>query len=291
MTSLPAALVRYRTDLEQAIARDQRVRIRRSKRRRRMSVLLAAAIVVVGTASALAAARELFSVDPVARGRISRAVDSVRFSFTVPSPKANRLDLYWYPWENGPKVKVDQKFRTRSMLISKSIVGGQAAEAVVFWTAFPDGGEAALCSALLPDVGRSTADLGAAMARAPGTKLVQRPTPATVGGRPATQLVLKVRKDLGCDPGYLFSWHPRTPEGECWGACWLEARVGDTIRVWIVDVAGKRLVIQAETRHRGHPEVSNVPGPVARDHRRIYSAEFKKVEREITEIVGSIRFD
>ena len=41
MTSLPAALVRYRTDLEAAIARDHAVRLRQRKRRRRMIVVVA----------------------------------------------------------------------------------------------------------------------------------------------------------------------------------------------------------------------------------------------------------
>ena len=279
MTSLPPALVRYRTDLEAAIACEQVVRRRQSQRRRHMGVV-ALAIAVVGTASALAAAHEFFSDDPwTARGRISRTVDGVGFSFTVPSHK----QPYYKPdfgWTNGPAEKVGDRFRVRNLLISTGFMGGQAAEAMVFWTAYPTGGEAAPCSSLRsPTIGRSTLDLAAAMARAPGMKLIRRPTRTTVGGRPATHVVLRVREDRGCDPGYFFTWRD-----EWWGDFWPGTRVGDTIRVWIVDVKGKRLVIQAETRYPGPPGSA---GELV----RAYSAEFKKVDQDITEIVASIRFD
>jgi hypothetical protein len=172
-------------------------------------------------------------------------------------------------WENGPHERIGGKFRTRSLLISKSTVRGQSAEAVIFWTGFRDGGEATPCAELLSSaIGRSTADLAAAVARAPGTKVIRGPTRVTLGGRPAQHVVLTVREDLGCDPGFFFTWRPSGPRGECWGACWLESSVGDTIRVWIVDVHGTRLFIEAETDKQA-----------SRD-----------VEQEITKIVGSIGF-
>jgi hypothetical protein len=54
-----------------------------------------------------------------------------------------------------------------------------------------------------------------------------------------------------------------------WGALWPETRVGDTIRVWIVDGGGTRLFIEAETNEQADSDL----------------------EREIERIVGSIRFD
>ena len=255
-------------------------RLQQTTRRRRRGVVLIAAIAVVGTASALAAAREFFSVDPwTARGKVSRTVDGVRFSFTVPTHK----QPYYKPdfgWMNGPAEKVGDKVRVRNLLISTGFMGGQAAEAVVFWTAYPTGGEAPPCSSLRsPTIGRSTVDLAAAMARAPGTTLIRRPTQTRVGGRPATHVVLRVREDRGCDPGYFFTWRD-----EWWGDFWPGTGVGDTIRVWIVDVGGKRLVIQSESRYPGPPGSAG-------DLVRAYRAEFKKVDQDITEIVASIRFD
>jgi hypothetical protein len=77
-------------------------------------------------------------------------------------------------------------------------------------------------------------------------------------------VVVRVREDVGCDPGFFFTWAP--PDG---GAFWLDTLPGDTIRVWIVDVNGTHFVIEAETRPNAGPEV----------------------EQEIQQFVDSIRFD
>ena len=256
--------------------------IRRSERGRRIA-WATAATVVVGTASAHATVRALFEEPFEPRGRISRNVGDTKFSLLVPRQSG---------WENGPIDQIGAPnpalggapFRVRSLLISKSLVYGQGAEAVILWTAFPDGGEATPCTKLLsPSAGRSPAALATAMARAPGTKVVRRPTQVTVGGRPATQVVLRVRKDLGCDQGFFFTWRPSAPDGDCWGACWLETGAGDTIRVWIVDVDGELLVIEAATKDALIAAVWGTP--VGRNQ------DSKEVAQEIAKIIESIRFD
>ena len=254
--------------------------------RRRIAVaIVAAVVVVVGAASAFATVGELF-FDPSKSRKESRTVDGVEFTFTVPAGVENRG---W--WENGPIVKVGEssggwpEFRTGRVFISRSLARGQAAEAGIYWTAFPDGGEAELCRSLLgQDIGGSSADLAKAMTRAPGIRIVQRPLRTTVGGRPATYVVLKLRKDRGCDPGYFFTWKPQwmagtpAPDDQCWGACWIRADVGDTFRVWIVDVEGKRLVLTARmARIEPGMEVH-------------FRADWLKAEREIASIIRSIRF-
>ncbi len=267
MTSLPETLVQFRTDLEDAIRREQATRARQCERRRRIAVLAVAAVVAIfGTASAFATVngfsklRELLSVEPFALGKQTRAVEGVRFSFNVSHGA----------WENGPAEKLASgTFRNRGLFISKSTVGPQGAEAIVFWTGFLHRSEGAPCGKLFgPAIDGSIADLASAVAKAPGTKPIHRPTRVTVGGRRAMHVVLKVRQDRGCDPGFFFAWKPRGPRGQCWGACWLESNVGDTIRVWIVAVKGTRLFIEAQTtRDAGDA-----------------------VEGEIAEIVRSIRF-
>jgi hypothetical protein len=256
----------------------------RHRRRRRVLVLAMAALVVVTTsvAAALATERGVFfgTLKPVARGTEWRNVDGIRFSFKVPrgNPPTS------WAWENGPIVHVSTPpARAHSLFLSKSTVGGQSAEAVIFWTTFPSGGEALPCSAVLsPATGRSTDALARAMARAPGVKLLARPTRVTIGGRPARHLVVTVRRKVGCDPGFFFSWQPSAPDGECWGACWLEASVGDRVNLWIVDVHGKLLIVEAETTQPGSH--GRPPGtPVTR-------ADVRTVEAEIEKIVGSIRF-
>jgi hypothetical protein len=260
--TLPEALVRFRTDLEEAIGREQAGRGRQGKHRRRIAVL-AAAVVVVGTASAFASVRELVVESPTYE-RVSRTVEGVRFSFSVPRSG----------WEEGPHERIEGSagFRDRSLLVSKSTVGPQGAEAVIFWAGFRGDGEATPCAKLLsPATYASTTDVAAAVATAPGTKIVKGLTRVMIGGRPATHVVLTVRKDLGCDPGFFFTWQPRGRRGQCLGACWLESSVGDTIRVWIVDVGGKPLFIEAQTTEA--------------------AMQAGHLDREITKIVASIRFD
>jgi hypothetical protein len=177
-------------------------------------------------------------------GRSPFVVDGVPFSLRVPSDG----------WE-----------RFGAISINKSIVGPQGAEAMIFWTTFPDGSNAAPCSRVLDSaVSTTSADLAAAVAAAPGAGLVVGPSDVTVGGLPAKHVVLTVREDVGCDPGNFYSW-PNVR----WGALWPDTRVGDTIRVWIVDVGGTRPFIEAETNDQADPDL----------------------EREVQQIIGSIRFE
>ena len=133
------------------------------------------------------------SVSPL--GRHLMTVNGLAVSFSVPATKslAELNKLSWTSYGSN--------------YISKDIYGSQGAEAVVYWTGFPDDGWADLCSPLLSrPVGRSTADLAVAVSTSPGIHLVTGPTNVTVGGHPAKHVVLTVRKDLGCDPGYFYSW-------------------------------------------------------------------------------------
>jgi hypothetical protein len=189
---------------------------------------------------------------------LSRIVEGVAFSFRVRT---------WEGWAPGPikHVPDGSGLRTGRLLTSKSIMGPQGAEAVVFWTSFPSGDRADPCANLLSrPVGPSAADLAGAVATAPGTELVKGPSDVTVGGYPAKHVVLTVREDLGCDPGFFFHWH-----AECWGPCWMETNVGGTIRVWIIDVDETRLFIEAETTMQAD----------------------SALKHEIQQIVRSIRFD
>ena len=130
------------------------------------------------------------------------------------------------------------------MSLNRSVWGPQGAEAIIYWTTFPHGDYADPCARVLsPSVGRSAADLAAAVSTAPGTKLVKGPSDVTVGRRPAKHVVLTVRKKVGCDPGFFYTW--QTGWG---GAFWRTTDMGDTIRIWIVAVGGKRLFIAAATK-------------------------------------------
>jgi hypothetical protein len=181
-------------------------------------------------------------VGPVTR-TVSRIVEGVRFSFRVPTAG----------WE-----------RFGSISINKSTVGPQGAEAMIFWTSFPDSNNADLCTDVLSRrAGQSVAPVGDAVARAPGTRLVTGPSELNIDGRAAMQVVLTVRKDAGCDPGFFYTWR----DAEV-GAFWPATGPGDTIRVWIIKVDGTLLFIEAETNRQADSQL----------------------EREIQQIIESIRF-
>ncbi len=177
----------------------------------------------------------------LAMGRHALTVDGVPFSFSVPALLEDR------GWA-----------RYRDIYISKDTFGSQGAEGAIYWTGFSDGSSTGPCAYLqeLP-AGESAADLAATVAAAPGTELVSGPSDVTVGGRAAKHVVLTVREDLGCDPGYFFTWDPAAG-----GPGWWDTSVGDTVRVWIVDVDGTRLVIVGETTpgfgSRLAPEIQDI---------------------------------
>ena len=166
-------------------------------------------------------------------GRHAVTEEGVPFSFRVP-----------VGWERFSSISTDNS-AGGPISINKSMTGPQGAEAIIFWTSFPDGDYADPCARLLsPPVGSSAADLAAAVSTAPGTELLTGPSNVTLGGRPAKHVALTVREDVGCDPGFFYRW--RDVYG---GALWPKTGVGDTIRVWIVDVDGTRLFIEAETAY------------------------------------------
>ena len=179
--------------------------------------------------------------------------EGVPFSFRVPT----------VGWERFSSTSTD-KSAGGPISINKSETGPQGAEAIIFWTSFPAGEYADTCARLLsPPVGSSAADLAAAVSTAPGTELLRGPSNVTLGGRPARHVALTVRENVGCDPGFFYTW--RDVYG---GALWPKTGVGATIRVWIVDVHGTRLFIEAETKQ------------ASRD-----------LEQEAQQIVESIRFE
>jgi hypothetical protein len=182
--------------------------------------------------------------------------EGVRFSFRTPQ--------HGLGWERFSSISTD-KSAGGPISVNKSIVGAQGAEAIVYWTSFPHGDYADMCPRLLSSsVGPSAAALAAAVSTAPGTKLVTGPSDVTVGRRAAKHVVLTVRENLGCDPGFFYTW--REVQG---GVLWTRTGVGDTIRVWVVEVDGTRLFIAAQTTE----------------------AATNGLEKEIQQIIRSIRFD
>ena len=147
--------------------------------------------------------------------------------------------------------------------LNRSAMGPQGAEAVIFGAEFPDGGLAHPCACLLsPSVGPTVADLAAAVARAPGIELVSGPSDVTVSGHPAKHVVLTVREDVGCTPGFFYAWR-ETQGGALWGA----HTAADTVRVWIVNAGGTRLFLGVVTTDQATPDLEQEIGQIVRSIR------------------------
>jgi hypothetical protein len=159
--------------------------------------------------------------------------------------------------------------RNRTYL-SKNAIGPQAAEAMILWTTHPDGHRTVPCRELLDDVGPSVGDLADTWSTAPGTELIQAPARSRVGGLGATYFAVRIRELVAdsCAPGFYYSWMDVGG-----GAFWGGVEPGDNIRVWIVDVAEKRLVIEAAT----HPDAP--PAIVGEIETIVGSLQFESVPR------------
>ncbi|HEY6566282.1 MAG TPA: hypothetical protein VI341_02085, partial [Actinomycetota bacterium] len=181
-------------------------------------------------------------VGPLSVGRHPLITEGVPFSFSVPTSG----------WENHGNV-----------YLSKSVVGPQGADAIIYWTSISDGDHAESCGQWWGSPVGSISDFAAAVAT-PGTKVISGPSDVTVDGRVAKRVVFTVREDVGCNPGFHYTWE----EGKLDGAFWAETDVGDTIRVWLVKLGREFLYIEGDTHDNTGPDLAH----------------------EILQIVRSIRF-
>ena len=194
--------------------------------------------------------------EPLDIGSHSVTFDGVRLSFdlTTGNPQGDGWGKFF------------------DLYISKSVVEGQTAEAMLLVTTFPDGIVAHPCGVLrsLP-AGASVSDLALAVSKAPGTTLLSKPADVTIGGRAAIHVAVSVRQKIGCEPGFFYAWLD-SPGGPWWPS----SSVGDTIHVWIVDVDGRRVFLATETHASIEPADA---------------AAIRAVEQEVQQIVRSIRFE
>ena len=179
---------------------------------------------------------------PLLDKRGTATVENVSFSFRVPTSG----------WE------------VHGTYISKSTVGPQGAEAMVYWTSIADGPLIRSCGQWWSSPVGSLADYAVSASSMRGIELVTGPSDVTIGGRAAQRVVFTVREEVGCNPGFFYTWK----EGNPGGAFWTETQVDDTIRVWLVDVFGERVFIEGDT------------------HKNAGS----RLNQEIQQIVSSIRF-
>lgn len=119
-----------------------------------------------------------------------------------------------------------------------------------------------------PPAGPSVADLASAFASIPGTEATQ-PADVTVGGLAAKLVVVTIPADIGCEPSQFNLWYDDVACGSDNPCGRWASDLGSTIRLWIVEVNGTRLTIEAET----------------------YEGATVALEEEIQQMIDSIQFE
>jgi hypothetical protein len=152
--------------------------------------------------------------------------------------------------------------------IGKGEYGQSDSLEIHFWSSSPENVYTDPCAhtPLSPPPSATAAGLAAAVAAIPGTDLITGPSSVDVGGRPAQHVAFTIREDIGCDPKEFYLWYDESTGGASGGWEWA-GRLGATHRVWIIDVDGRPLWINAESFKGAGPEI----------------------EQEIQQIVDSVR--
>jgi hypothetical protein len=138
--------------------------------------------------------------------------------------------------------------------LTKSAGTGTAGAWMLSWSI--DGVYADPCGHLAaPPAGTSVADLADAVASMPGVEVVTAPTDVTVGGHAAKTVAIRIPADIGCGPSNFFLWYDNVRCGSDSPCHRWVSEVEETNRVWIIDVDGTRVWIEAETYKGATPEI------------------------------------
>ena len=148
--------------------------------------------------------------------------------------------------------------RDGGYVIDKAVSTGEAS--IFLWN--PDNVYADPCARtkMSPPVGRSAADFATAATKISGIRVVAAPSDVTVGGRPGKLVAIAVPEKAACQAGQsgFHLWYNQDSGDDCSGdvECGRFATaLGDTIRVWTVDVDADRVIFEAETPKGSSPDL------------------------------------
>ena len=159
------------------------------------------------------------------------------------------LEIATSAWHSdGPQVAPDGGTFTRGSGTSDKVW-------MLFWSI--DGVYSDPCGHVPgPKLSPSAADLAAAVAALPATDIVTPPTDVTIGGRPAKYVAIKFGADLGCTASQYAMWYDDVPCGADDPCYRYVSSPGDQVnRVWITEIDGKHVWIEAETSDTVDPAV------------------------------------
>ena len=133
--------------------------------------------------------------------------------------------------------------RSGEFYITKSTVGPQSAEAIIFWTEISGGGSARACGQWWGSPEGGVAQWARQASAVPGTELVEGPLEVTIDGYAAQHVVFTVLEDVACGRGFFHTWRSKEFGAELWSGI----EVGDTVRIWLIEVDDTVLFIEGDT--------------------------------------------
>jgi hypothetical protein len=175
---------------------------------------------------------------PLQVGRHDFSEDGIQFSLAITATG-------WT--SSGPQIEAGGGNLTRGVPTA-----GSGAWLVVWGI---DGAYSDPCGARSgPVAGPSRADLATAVAGIPGVDVTD-PSDVTVNGYAATYLTVTIPEGIGCAPDEFFLWFNDTRCGSFEPCGRYASAVNSIIRIWIVDVEGTRVWLEAETYEGATPEL------------------------------------
>lgn len=183
----------------------------------------------------------------------------------VAFPRSGRLDPGFYPLiRQGVQLRFHVPTTDWTSNGEFHLDTGDSAE-LFFWTGTPEGVNVDPCGHVRgPVIGPDAEKLAAAVASIPGTVVVAGPERVTIGGFPTHRIDLTIPEDTGCSPSEFHLWFERDlgdryPSG-----------AGHSITVWIIDVDGALIWIDAETSPGTSPEsvaaIETIVGSISLEH-------------------------
>jgi hypothetical protein len=100
-----------------------------------------------------------------------------------------------------------------------------------------------------PPVGPSAADMANAIAGMSSIELVAGPEAFTIGGKPAQMVMVRMPDPLPCKYDQFYLWYDTTFSSHARYA----SKAGNTVRVWIIEVDGKRIQLDGEWEAEAPP--------------------------------------
>jgi hypothetical protein len=113
----------------------------------------------------------------------------------------------------------------------------------IVWEDDADGVFADPCtSTKAPPAGPTALDMANAIAGMSSIELVAGPEPFTIGGKPAQMVMVRMPDPLPCRNDQFYLWYDnKIPDNARYASA-----PGNTVRVWIIEVDGKRIQLDGE---------------------------------------------